>query len=212
VDRATVQALLGALCDYCLLRGDLYRLGEISEMAQAQQARQSKSGPDEDRSVLVRSVQWRTGIAARQLGELDKARSTLTSVVDLYFEAQHPAAPPRAGQSRHHLHHQGNLREAERRLREALEIQSTPELDEDRAWTLHRARRRPARHGPDRHGARAAARVAGAAPPRTRACRVSVAHLQSAGVSTVRPARPRRGGTGAAGQSYALARDPRGSA
>lgn len=138
VDRAAVQALLGALCDYCLLRGDLYRLGEISEMAQGQQARQQKSGPDEDRSVLVRSVQWRTGIAARQLGELDKARSTLTSVVDLYFEAQHPSGAARALDSLGiTLHHQGNLKEAERRLREALEIQAAPELDEDRAWTMH---------------------------------------------------------------------------
>ncbi|MEV6005269.1 tetratricopeptide repeat protein [Streptomyces sp. NPDC051976] len=138
VDRAAVQALLGALCDYCLLRGDLYRLGEISEMAQARNSGPQKAGPDEDRSVLVRSVQWRTGIAARQLGELDKARSTLTSVVDLYFEAQHPAGAARALDSLGiTLHHQGNLREAERKLREALEIQSTPELDEDRAWTLH---------------------------------------------------------------------------
>ncbi|MDX6355249.1 MAG: hypothetical protein QOF98_2152, partial [Streptomyces sp.] len=137
VDRAAVQALLGALCDYCLLRGDLYRLGEISELAQAQQAKQ-RSGPDEDRSVLVRSVQWRTGIAARQLGELDKARSTLTSVVDLYFEAQHPAGAARALNSLGiTLHHQGNLREAELKLRESLEIQTAPGLEEDRAWTLH---------------------------------------------------------------------------
>jgi tetratricopeptide (TPR) repeat protein len=138
VDRAAVQALLGALCDYCLLRGDLYRLGEISELAHAQQAGAQRSGPDEDRSVLVRSVQWRTGIAARQLGELDKARSTLSSVVDLYFEAQHPVGAARALDSLGiTLHHQGNLREAERKLREALDIQHTPELDEDRAWTLH---------------------------------------------------------------------------
>ena len=140
VDRAAVQALLGALCDYCLLRGDLYRLGEISEMAQAQQARAQGAGrPGEDRSVLVRSVQWRTGIAARQLGELDKARSTLTSVVDLYFEAQHPAGAARALNSLGiTLHHQGNLREAEAKLREALAIQGTSaELAEDRAWTLH---------------------------------------------------------------------------
>jgi tetratricopeptide (TPR) repeat protein len=139
VDRAAVQALLGALCDYCLLRGDLYRLGEISELAQAQQAGGPRTGRDEDRSVLVRSVQWRTGIAARQLGELDKARSTLTSVVDLYFEAQHPAGAARALNSLGiTLHHQGNLREAEARLREALEIQAdAPELAEDRAWTLH---------------------------------------------------------------------------
>ncbi|WUH91276.1 tetratricopeptide repeat protein [Streptomyces sp. NBC_00433] len=138
VDRAAVQALLGALCDYCLLRGDLYRLGEISEMAQAQQARQPKSGPDEDRSVLVRSVQWRTGIAARQLGELDKSKSTLSTVVDLYFEAQHPAGAARALDSLGiTLHHQGNLREAEVKLREGLAIQAAPELEEDRAWTMH---------------------------------------------------------------------------
>jgi tetratricopeptide (TPR) repeat protein len=138
VDRAAVQALLGALCDYCLLRGDLYRLGEISEMAQAQQADQGRSGPDEDRSVLVRSVQWRTGIAARQLGELDRSRTTLSSVVDLYFEAQHPAGAARALDSLGiTLHHQGNLREAERKLREAMEIQTAPDLEEDRAWTMH---------------------------------------------------------------------------
>ena len=64
VDQAAVLNLLGALCDYCLLRGDLYRLGEISELTQAV-----------DQGLLVRSVQWRTGIAARQLGELDKART-----------------------------------------------------------------------------------------------------------------------------------------
>ncbi|NUS18066.1 MAG: tetratricopeptide repeat protein, partial [Streptomyces sp.] len=139
VDRAAVQALLGALCDYCLLRGDLYRLGEISELAQAQQARSPRSGgPDEDRSVLVRSVQWRTGIAARQLGELDRAKSTLSTVVDLYFEAQHPAGAARALDSLGiTLHHQGNLREAEARLREALALQADPELEEDRAWTMH---------------------------------------------------------------------------
>lgn len=32
-NQAAVLNLLGALCDYCLLRGDLYRLGEISELA-----------------------------------------------------------------------------------------------------------------------------------------------------------------------------------
>ncbi|MFI0900361.1 tetratricopeptide repeat protein [Streptomyces sp. NPDC020983] len=138
VDRAAVQSLLGALCDYCLLRGDLYRLGEISELAQAQQTRTARDGQDEDRSVLVRSVQWRTGIAARQLGELDRAKSTLSTVVDLYFEAQHPAGAARALDSLGiTLHHQGNLREAETKLREALAIQQTPELEEDRAWTMH---------------------------------------------------------------------------
>src|SRR5690606_2216407 len=35
VDPAAVLNLLGALADYCLLRGDPYRLGEISELAQA---------------------------------------------------------------------------------------------------------------------------------------------------------------------------------
>ncbi|WP_435172743.1 tetratricopeptide repeat protein [Actinacidiphila sp. bgisy145] len=138
VDQAAVQALLGALCDYCLLRGDLYRLGEISEMAQAQQAAGGRSGPEGDRSVLVRSVQWRTGIAARQLGELDRSKSTLSAVVDLYFEAEHPAGAARALDSLGiTLHHQGNLKEAELRLREAVDIQGAPGLEEDRAWTLH---------------------------------------------------------------------------
>ncbi|MFE0800927.1 tetratricopeptide repeat protein [Streptomyces sp. NPDC058812] len=127
VDQGAVLNLLGALCDYCLLRGDLYRLGEISELAQSV-----------DQGLLVRSVQWRTGIAARQLGELDKARTTLTSVVDLYLEAHHDAGAARALCSLGiTLHHQGNLTEAAAKLREALDLQASPELDTDRAWTLH---------------------------------------------------------------------------
>ncbi|MEU1083122.1 tetratricopeptide repeat protein [Streptomyces sp. NPDC005908] len=127
VDRGAVLNLLGALCDYCLLRGDLYRLGEINELAQAV-----------DEGLLVRSVQWRTGIAARQLGELDKARTTLTSVVDLYREAQHEAGAARALTSLGiTLHHQGNLTEASARLREALALQASDALATDRAWTMH---------------------------------------------------------------------------
>ncbi|MDF3298177.1 tetratricopeptide repeat protein [Streptomyces tropicalis] len=127
VDQGAVLNLLGALCDYCLLRGDLYRLGEISELTQAV-----------DQGLLVRSVQWRTGIAARQLGELDKARSTLTSVVDLYLQAHHDAGAARALNSLGiTLHHQGNLTEAAARLREALDLQAPPELATDRAWTMH---------------------------------------------------------------------------
>ncbi|MDL5203510.1 tetratricopeptide repeat protein [Streptomyces sp. ALI-76-A] len=127
VNQEAVLNLLGALCDYCLLRGDLYRLGEISELAQAV-----------DQGLLVRSVQWRTGIAARQLGELDKARTTLTSVVDLYMEAHHDAGAARALCSLGiTLHHQGNLTEAAARLREALDLQAAPGLATDRAWTMH---------------------------------------------------------------------------
>ncbi|RZB15824.1 hypothetical protein StrepF001_29110 [Streptomyces sp. F001] len=127
VNQAAVLNLLGALCDYCLLRGDLYRLGEINELAQAV-----------DQGLLIRSVQWRTGIAARQLGELDKARTTLASVVDLYREAHHDAGAARALCSLGiTLHHQGNLTEAAARLREALDLQAAPELATDRAWTMH---------------------------------------------------------------------------
>ncbi|MER6994375.1 tetratricopeptide repeat protein [Streptomyces sp. NPDC000410] len=127
VNQRAVLNLLGALCDYCLLRGDLYRLGEINELTQAV-----------DQGLLVRSVQWRTGIAARQLGELDKARTTLTSVVDLYREAQHDAGAARALCSLGiTLHHQGNLAEASAKLREAIELQSSDALAADRAWTLH---------------------------------------------------------------------------
>ncbi|WP_030668252.1 tetratricopeptide repeat protein [Streptomyces rimosus] len=127
VDQATVSHLLGALADYCLLRGDLYRLGELSELTKAA-----------DQGLLVRSVQWRTGVAARQLGELDKARTTLTSVVDLYFEAQHPVGAARALRDLGiTLQQQGNLTEAAAKLREALEMQSGEDMRGDRAWTLH---------------------------------------------------------------------------
>ncbi|WP_406862787.1 tetratricopeptide repeat protein [Streptomyces sp. HUAS MG47] len=128
VDQEAVLHLLGALCDYCLLRGDLYRLGEIEELAEAV----GHGGR------LSRSVQWRTGIAARQLGELDKARTTLTSVVSLYQEAHQDAGAALALCSLGiTLHHQGNLPEAAARLREALELQAPDSLAADRAWTLH---------------------------------------------------------------------------
>ncbi|WP_411114267.1 tetratricopeptide repeat protein [Streptomyces sp. 029-5] len=127
VDQQAVLNLLGALCDYCLLRGDLYRLGEINELTQAV-----------GQGLLLRSVQWRTGIAARQLGELDKARTTLTTVVGLYREADHDAGAARALCSLGiTLHHQGNLAEASAKLREALALQSPEPLAGDRGWTLH---------------------------------------------------------------------------
>jgi tetratricopeptide (TPR) repeat protein len=127
VNQQAVLNLLGALCDYCLLRGDLYRLGEISELSQAV-----------DQGLLERSVRWRTGIAARQLGELDTARTTLSSVVGLYREAQNDAGAALALCSLGiTLHHQGNLTEAAAKLNEAIELQSSKEQAEDRAWSLH---------------------------------------------------------------------------
>ncbi|MFE5486572.1 tetratricopeptide repeat protein [Streptomyces sp. NPDC056527] len=127
VDQQTVLNLLGALCDYCLLRGDLYRLGEINELTDAV-----------GQGLLSRSVQWRTGIAARQLGELDKARTTLTSVVSLYQEAHQDAGAALALCSLGiTLHHQGNLAEASAKLREALALQEPESLAADRGWTLH---------------------------------------------------------------------------
>ncbi|MFJ5140933.1 tetratricopeptide repeat protein [Streptomyces sp. NPDC088707] len=127
VDQQTVLDLLGALCDYCLLRGDLYRLGEINELAEAV-----------GQGQLSRSVQWRTGIAARQLGELDKARTTLTSVVSLYQEAhQDPGAALALCSLGITLHHQGRLTDAAGRLREALALQEPEALAADRGWTLH---------------------------------------------------------------------------
>ncbi|MET7755949.1 tetratricopeptide repeat protein [Streptomyces sp. NPDC005389] len=127
VDQQTVLDLLGALCDYCLLRGDLYRLGEINELAEAV-----------GQGQLSRSVQWRTGIAARQLGELDKARTTLTSVVSLYQEAhQDPGAALALCSLGITLHHQGRLTDAAARLREALALQEPEALAADRGWTLH---------------------------------------------------------------------------
>ncbi|MGW6617851.1 tetratricopeptide repeat protein [Streptomyces erythrochromogenes] len=136
VDQQAVLDLLGALCDFCLLRGDLYRLGEIDELTQAVAAgRQDQEG---QQGRLVRSVQWRTGIAARQLGELDKARTTLTSVVDQYMEAHQEAGAAMALVSLGiTLHHQGNLPEAAVRIREALVLQEPAELAGDRAWGLH---------------------------------------------------------------------------
>ncbi|MFF5805206.1 tetratricopeptide repeat protein [Streptomyces sp. NPDC012746] len=127
VDQQAVLDLLGALCDFCLLRGDLYRLGEINELTRAV-----------DQGRLARSVQWRTGIAARQLGELDKARTTLTSVVDQYREAHQDAGAGMALISLGiTLHHQGQLAEAASRIREALVLQEPEELAGDRAWGLH---------------------------------------------------------------------------
>ncbi|WP_030323997.1 tetratricopeptide repeat protein [Streptomyces flavochromogenes] len=127
VDQQTVLDLLGALCDYCLLRGDLYRLGEINELAESV-----------GQGQLSRSVQWRTGIAARQLGELDKARTTLTSVVSLYQEAhQDPGAALALCSLGITLHHQGRLTDAAARLREALALQEPAALAADRGWTLH---------------------------------------------------------------------------
>jgi len=142
VDQRAVQHLLGALCDYCVLRGDLYRLGEISDLAQRYQdlatAGGGASAQAPDSPALIRSVQWRTGIAARQLGELDKARSTLSSVVNLYFDAQHPSGAARALSSLGiTLQQQGNLPEAEEKLREALALQDGEDTRGDRAWTLH---------------------------------------------------------------------------
>lgn len=133
VDQQAVLDLLGALCDFCLLRGDLYRLGEINELARAVEG--GRPGPD---GRLARSVQWRTGIAARQLGDLDKARTTLTSVVDQYMEARQEAGAAMALVSLGiTLHHQGNLPEAAARLREALALQEGDDLAGDRAWGLH---------------------------------------------------------------------------
>ncbi|MFI2208795.1 tetratricopeptide repeat protein [Streptomyces sp. NPDC020141] len=127
VNQQIVLQLLGALADYCLLRGDLYRLGEISELSNAV-----------DQGLLEGSVRWRTGIAARQLGELDKARTTLSSVVGLYREAHDDAGAALALCSLGiTLHHQGNLTEAAARLTEAIELQSSDEQAEDRAWSLH---------------------------------------------------------------------------
>ncbi|MGW7193771.1 tetratricopeptide repeat protein, partial [Streptomyces sp. NPDC054838] len=133
VDQQAVLDLLGALCDFCLLRGDLYRLGEINELARTVEG--ARPGPD---GRLARSVQWRTGIAARQLGDLDKARTTLTSVVDQYMEARQEAGAAMALVSLGiTLHHQGNLPEAAARLREALTLQEADDLAGDRAWGLH---------------------------------------------------------------------------
>ncbi|WP_225803733.1 tetratricopeptide repeat protein, partial [Streptomyces sp. NK15101] len=127
VDQQTVLGLLSALCDYCLLRGDLYRLGEINELAESV-----------GQGLLTRSVRWRTGIAARQLGELDKAHKTLTSVVSLYQEAHQDAGAALALCSLGiTLHHQGRLTEAATRLREALALQEPESLAADRGWTLH---------------------------------------------------------------------------
>jgi tetratricopeptide (TPR) repeat protein len=122
-----VQRLVEALCDYCLLRGDLYRLGEIAELAQAL-----------GREPVIRSVKLRTGIAARQLGQLDRARTTLSSLVNVYREGHNEAGAARALCSLGiTMHHRGNLPEAVTKLREALSLQQTEDQRGDRAWTLH---------------------------------------------------------------------------
>lgn len=124
---SAVQALVEALCDYCLLRGDLYRLGGLAELAQTL-----------GRDPLIRAVALRTGIAARQLGQLDRARATLSSVVSLYREGGNEADAARALCSLGiTLHHRGSLAEAEAELREAAALQGPDERRADRAWTLH---------------------------------------------------------------------------
>jgi tetratricopeptide (TPR) repeat protein len=83
-------------------------------------------------------VRWRTGIAARQVGDLETAHSTLTDVVSSYRAARHDAGTARAlGSLGITLHHQGDLTAAEEKLREALAMQQDPSLDGDRGWTLH---------------------------------------------------------------------------
>ncbi|MFX4290849.1 tetratricopeptide repeat protein [Streptomyces bohaiensis] len=127
VDPEAVQHLLGALADYCLLRGDLYRLGELNELAQSV-----------NQGLLTRSVTWRTGVAERQLGELDKAHTTLSRVVNLYQEARNQAGAARALRDLGiTLQHQGHLAEAIAKLTEALDLQPRDTLPGDRAWTLH---------------------------------------------------------------------------
>ncbi|WP_173019562.1 tetratricopeptide repeat protein [Streptomyces alkaliphilus] len=127
VDREAMLRLLGALCDWCLLRGDLHRLGELNAMVRAL-----------DEGRFTRSVRWRTGVAERQLGELDKARTTLTSVVGLYREDRNRAGAARALRDLGiTLQHQGRLPEAADRLGEALETQTAEGFAADRAWTLH---------------------------------------------------------------------------
>ncbi|NJQ08592.1 tetratricopeptide repeat protein [Streptomyces lonarensis] len=127
VDPEAVQHLLGALADYCLLRGDLYRLGELNELAQSV-----------NQGLLTRSVTWRTGVAERQLGELDKAHSTLSRVVNLYQEARNQAGAARALRDLGiTLQHQGHLAEALAKLTQALDLQPRDSLPGDRAWTLH---------------------------------------------------------------------------
>ncbi len=151
VSQEAVAHLLGALCDYCLLRGDMYRLWEINELTRGSAAVEEGSAArgtssvgeesgerDLGHGLLDRGVQWRTGIAARQVGELDTARSTLTSVVDSYFAAHHePGAARALGSLGITLHHQGNLAGAEEKLREALALQEAEALAGDRGWTLH---------------------------------------------------------------------------
>ncbi|WP_424212086.1 tetratricopeptide repeat protein [Streptomyces sp. BI20] len=188
VDQRAVLDLLGALCDFCLLRGDLYRLGELNELTQVYTAAvgnavgggigvdvgpgpgvggggaavlvagvpESGAGPGPDpvgtpaepgpdpaavpppRRLMRSSVAWRTGIAARQLGDLDTARTTLAGVVDQYRESRYEPGAARALVSLGiTLHHQGHLAEAAARIEEAIGLQRAPELAGDRAWALH---------------------------------------------------------------------------
>jgi len=181
-------------------------------MAQAQQARQSKSGPGRDRSVLVRSVQWRY----RHRGPASSASWTRRGPRwDLgggpVLRGAAPAGAARAGQSRHHCTTRAT-REAERGCGRRWRSRGT------RSWTrtgldAARARRRPRDMG-SRHGARAAARVAGAAPRETRACRVRRGRTSSSARCIYGSAgsTSARRNCGRRAVDTPLARDPRGSA
>lgn len=67
VDQQAVLDLLGALCDFCLLRGDLYRLGEINELARAVEG--GSTGPGRAAGAFGAVAHGDRGAPARRPGQ-----------------------------------------------------------------------------------------------------------------------------------------------
>ncbi|CAM5398682.1 hypothetical protein STENM327S_02695 [Streptomyces tendae] len=127
VDQGAVLNLLGALCDYCLLRGDLYRLGEISELAQS---------VDQGLLAALGAVAHRyRGPAAGRAGQgAHDAGLRGRPVPGRPSRRRGGAGPVLAGD---HAAPPGQPDRRGGQLPGALDLQAAPELATDRAWTLH---------------------------------------------------------------------------
>lgn len=122
-----VQRLLVALCEFCVLRGDLYRLSRVNQLARAL-----------GRATMVNSALFHNAVAARQVGALARAQTDLEAMVDTQREASDPDGEARALRNLGiTYHHEGRLTSAEAVLRKAVSHQGPAHLRYYRAWSLH---------------------------------------------------------------------------